>query len=92
MNYPLIRFLLLAIIISIGSFILAGQQRSNNYSFDYAATSMGGGVSSSENYSMVAYADESGSAETSESDTYSMAPAVGSPSPREAGAENWMLY
>lgn len=66
--------------------------RSDSYSFEYVVTGMGGGVSSSADYTLVAYMDQTGSAGSASSADYSIAPAIGAADPRGASAENWMLY
>jgi hypothetical protein len=72
---------------------LASAASSADYSFDYSVTGLGGGASSSASYEMVAYADQSGSACTAASTTYSMEPAVGTPSAAiSAVVSDWSLY
>lgn len=67
--------------------------RSSHYAMEYVATGMGGGISSSNSYSLVAYTDDTGSAGVASSTSYSLEPAVGaSEEVPKASVSHWTLY
>lgn len=75
----------------------AQMPRSVSYSFEYAVTGMGGGVSSSADYSLVSVSDANGMASPSESvsDMYRIEPAVGVETVEDvlpSSVDCWSLY
>ena len=85
----------IAICAAVCSAVTAGfsvTPRSESYSMEYVATGMGGGVSSSEKYSLVGYTDDTGSAGVASSLTYSLEPAVGASESPRAAVSCWTLY
>ncbi len=81
-----------AAIFSIAAAGFSVTPRSTSYSMEYVATGMGGGISSSEKYSLVGYTDDTGSAGVASSLSYSLEPAVGASDAPRASVSCWTLY
>jgi hypothetical protein len=88
----LIRAMMVMYALAATSVSPGGTPRSLSYSFDYATVGMGGGISSSADYQMVALADENGSSGPAASEAYQIEPAVGAPTGPRAAVKFWALY
>lgn len=94
---PLARSVCIGVFTLLTGVLMAQMPRSLSYSFDYAVTGMGGGVSSSTDYSLVAVTDDNGMASPSASisNLYQLQPAVGVETVNDeppASVEMWTLY
>jgi hypothetical protein len=79
-------------VLAVASASWGSTPRSESYSFDYATVGLGGGISASADYQLVAFTDDNGSSNPSASATYQIEPAVGAPSSPRAAVKTWALY